>query len=195
MAVLRVEPGVDHEARALDIAATVDAYDPVVAGVTLGLVSRDRILSAAERYDMGFFLASLSVCIDGDDLTRELPRYRPTVELARATNGNIRRLVEDRHRRLVETADPVVVSGICRGIMRKIVRTGFTLVMPRYHGWTSEIVPAAEIFAAYYPEQRAAMEQAAALALSPSSDREVVVPVLDSLGAWLSDEYDRAILA
>ena len=194
LAVLHVEPGADHEARATAIAEIVDAHHPIIAGVTLGLFAHDRILSAAERYDMGFCLKCLLVCIDGDDLANQLPRYQPTVALARGTNGNIRRLLEDRRTRLQETTDPAIVAAICRGIMRKIVRTGFTLVMPRYSGWTSEITPAAEIFAAYYPDQRRAMVQAAQLAITPSGDRDLVVHLLETLGTWLADEYDREIM-
>jgi uncharacterized protein len=194
LAVLRVPPTADHEALARGVADAVAARHPFLVGASVGLCHRDVVLSRAQRYDMGFFVKCLCACVDGDDLAAQLPRYRPSRALARGTNGNIRRLVDDRRARLAATTDPGVVAFLCRGIMRKIVRTGFTLVMPRYRGWTSDLEPSVAIYAAYYPEQAAAMRAALALAQTPSGDRRSVLAVLDTLGAWLAEEYDRVIL-
>ena len=98
-------------------------------------------------------------------LGQRLPKYRPSVALARGTNGNIRQLLTDRRQHIIDSTDPAEVAAICRGIMRKIVRTGFTLVMPRYHGWTSDLEQAATIFAVYYPVEAAAMNEALAFVL------------------------------
>jgi uncharacterized protein len=193
LAVLRVPPTAEHEARAQAVADAVGARHPFLAGADIGLIHRDTVLSRAQRYDMGFFVRCLCACFDGDDFAAQLPRYRPCRALASGTNGNIRRLLDDRRARLAATTGPRVVAFVCRGIMRKIVRTGFTLVMPRYRGWTSDLEPAAAIFAAYYPRQADAMRAGLALAQAPSGDPRLVLGKLDTLGAWLAEEYDRVI--
>jgi hypothetical protein len=194
LAVLRVPLTTEHEARAREVEAVVQRRFPFLSGVGLGLIDRDLVLSPAQRYDMGFFLKCLCACVDGEDLGEQLPRYRPSVALARGTNGNIRRLLDNRRQRLAATTDQAFVAELCRGFMRKIVRTAFTLVMPRYHGWTSELEPAAEVFAGFYPEHANAIRQAVALARAPSGDWRLVLGVLDTFGAWLADEYDRVIM-
>ena len=78
--------------------------------------------------------------------------------------------------------------------MGKIVRTGFTLVMPHWRGWTSDLDPCAEIFAQYHPDRAEAMRAARDLARNPSGDRAEVLRVLEVIGAWLADESDAEIL-
>jgi len=141
LAVLRIAPDAKHEALARGVANVVEERYPFLVGASVGLYHVDDIVSEAQRYDMGFVVKCLCARIDGEDLAARLPRYRPSVALARGSNGNIRRLLDDRRARLAAYADPATVAFVCRGIMRKIVRTGFTLVMPRYRGWTSDLEP------------------------------------------------------
>jgi uncharacterized protein len=194
LAVVRVTPAPEHEEAAHRVARVVAERFPFLTDVSLLLFDRATVLSEAQRYDMGFFVKCLCACVDGEDLGNRLGRYRPSVALARGTNGNIRRLLADRRRRLETTIDPAEVASICRGIMRKIVRTGFTMVMPRYQGWTSDLEPAVTIFASYYPEQAGPMRVALALAQAPSTEKTRVIDLLDSMGLWLADEYDRVIM-
>jgi predicted nucleotidyltransferase len=193
LAVLQVAPTLAHEESAQRIADAVAERFPFVTEASLLLACREAILSEEQRNDMGFFVKSLCICVAGEDLGEHLPRYRPSVALACGTNGNIRLLLDDRRRRLVSTSDPADVAAICRGIMRKIVRTGFTLIMPRYQGWTSDLERSASIFASYYPCQSAAMQEALILAQVPSTEKTPVLAVIDTFGAWLADEYDRVI--
>jgi uncharacterized protein len=194
LAVLQVAPTPADAEFVRRVGDAVAEKFPIVTEVSLLLAGRETILSEEERYDMGFFVKSLCVCVAGADLGEHLPLYRPSVALARGTNGNIRLLLEDRRRRLVSTTDPLQVAAICRGIMRKIVRTGFTLIMPRYQGWTSDLERSASVFASYYPSRSAAMQEALILAQAPSTEKTPVLALIDTLGAWLADEYDRVIL-
>jgi hypothetical protein len=193
LAILQAPPASAHDGAARQVARELGRRFPFLSDVSILIFGRDTILSEAERYDLGFFVKCLCACVDGEDLGAQLPEYQPTLALARGTNGNIRRLLADRRDRLAATRDPAEVGASCRGIMRKIVRTGFTLVMPRYRGWTSDLEPAATIFARYYPDQGAAMRAALALARRPSTDARPVLEAIDTLGAWLADEYDRLI--
>lgn len=195
LAALWAAPTATDEALARDVTHGVEVGFPFVAGASLGLYHWGDIASVAERYDMGFFVKCLCVCIAGDDLAAQLPRYRPSVALARGTNGNFRHLLDDRRRRLAEAVEPAVVAFLCRGIMRKIIHTGFTLVMPRYQGWTSDLEQSVAIFATYYPAQQAAMATALTLARTPITDKGIVLTLLDTLGTWLADEYDRVIMS
>lgn len=79
--------------------------------------------------------------------------------------------------------------------MRKIVRSAFTLVMPRYGGWTSDLAPCARIFAAYYPTREGDVMRARDLARTPSGDRARILALLDDFGGWLVREYERVVMA
>jgi hypothetical protein len=183
----------DHAA-VRQAADEIGAAFPFLTDVSLGPWSAEDILSEDERYDMGFFVKCLCVRVDGEDLGASLPRYTPSLALARGANGNIGRLLADRRTRLAELDDPAAIWHLCRGIMRKILHTAFTLVMPRHGGWTSDLARSATIFGRYYPTRRAAMERVLRLAREPSGDKALVLSVLDSTGVWLVGEYERTIM-
>lgn len=179
----------DHAA-ADAIEHALDAAHPHVSGVGILLESRDRILSEAERYDLGFFVACLCTPVTGEDLAAHLPRYRPTVRLARDTNGEIADALARARARL--DAQPDQTRTLCRGMARKIVRTGFTLVMPRWGGWTSDMELTHRVVTDYYPQWREPLREAITLARRPRGERAVVERLLD-FGDQIAEEYATTI--
>jgi predicted nucleotidyltransferase len=90
LVVLRSEPSGADRAEARRIETALDDRHPAIDGAGIVLLSARRILSPAERYDLGFFVACLCTPLSGEDLSPLLPWYRPTRELARETNGDLR---------------------------------------------------------------------------------------------------------
>ena len=86
-----------------------------------------------------------------------------------------------------------------------MVRTGFTLVMPRWRGWTSDLDTSAEVFGRYYPDRAGQMRQAVTLARrspaggpatgldTPEAWEPGRALLFDQLGPWLTAEYTRRI--
>lgn len=72
---------------------------------------------------------------------------------------------------------------------RHLVRTAFTLVMPQWGGWTSDLGESAEIFGMYYPERADRLRAAAVAAVDPVADPQVLRSYVEDLGPWLADEY------
>jgi hypothetical protein len=187
------------------IAVALDERHEIIDGAGLLCWPVSRILDPAERYALGFFLACLCTPLLGEDVARWLPRYRPTRRLARDTNGDIAAFLgraradldrADRARADLDRADRDRggdIRRLCRSVTRKLVRTGFTLVMPRWGGWTSDLFVAARVFGEYYPAQAEAMADAAVLARAPAGDAAVVSDLIGGLGGWLAREYGRTI--
>ncbi|MCX4745555.1 nucleotidyltransferase domain-containing protein [Kitasatospora sp. NBC_01287] len=162
-------------------------------GAGILLFGAAELLSEAERYDLGWFVACLCTPLLGDDLGERLPRYRPSGLLARETNGDLAdRLPRWRARAAAATTadDPAAERrALSRGAGRHLVRTGFTLVMPRWPGWTSDLAESAEVFAHYYPQQADQMRAVAAAAPSGSTDPALLHLMFEELGPWLATEY------
>ncbi|MEU2395276.1 nucleotidyltransferase domain-containing protein [Streptomyces sp. NPDC007369] len=171
------------------LARTLDGEFPQIDGVGVLLYGRDRLLSERERYDLGWFLACLCTPLLGPDLAEELPRYRPDALLARETNGDLAALLPRWRARLDEAATPGDVRRLGRAVTRHLVRTGLTLVMPRWGGWTSDLAESAEVFGRYYPQRAGQMRAAAAVALEPVSDPAALRVFVEDLGPWLAAEY------
>lgn len=192
LVALREEPtDVDRDtARALGEA--LDKEFPEIDGAGTLLFSRTRLLSDLERYDLGWFVACLCTPLLGEDLAEYLPRYRPDSLLARETNGDLALLLPRWRERIAGAEDTDEARRpLVRFMSRHLVRSGFTLVMPRWNGWTSDLGEMAEVFGAYYPEHAEQMRAAAVLGHEPSGDPAVLRSYVDDLGPWLAEEYAR----
>ncbi|MFR9799884.1 nucleotidyltransferase domain-containing protein [Streptomyces sp. MS06] len=177
-AVRRLGEGIDREFGQID-------------GVGTLLYSRARLLSEAERHDLGWFVACLCTPLLGEDLAAELPRYRPDTLLARETNGGLGGLLPRWREQIASAGTEETRRRLVRHMSRHLVRTGFTLVMPRWQGWTSELPEMAEVFGGYYPERAGQMRAAAERGHEPVGDAGVLRAYVDDLGPWLAEEYAR----
>ena len=197
------------DARALETGLNDDFAE--VDGVSALLFSTDTLLSELERYDMGWMVACLCTPLLGDDLAARLPRYRPSSVLARESNGDLGPSLDRWRGRAAALAAATEGSAgdssgrdsesrgsesrksegrtLNRAASRRIVRTGLSLVMPRWGGWTSDLTESAEVFGHYYPERAAQMRRAATIARTRTADTSDLNMLLDDLGPWLAAEY------
>ncbi|WP_020118778.1 nucleotidyltransferase domain-containing protein [Streptomyces canus] len=188
---LRDEPTDADREGLRELGEALDKEFPQIDGVGTLLYGRDVLLSDLERHDMGWFVACLCTPLLGDDLAEYLPRYRPDSLLARETNGDLAALLP-RWRERIGTADSDKTrTRLVRFISGHLVRTAFTLVMPRWNGWTSDLGEMAEVLAAYHPERAGQLRTASALGHTPTADLAVLRTYVDDLGPWLAAEYAR----
>lgn len=188
---LRDEPADADREGVRALGESLDKEFPEIDGVGTLLYGRKLLLSEPERHDMGWFVACLCTPLLGDDLAEYLPRYRPDSLLARETNGDLALLLPRWRERIGAADSDETRRPLVRFMSRHLVRTAFTLVMPRWNGWTSDLGEMAEIFAAYHPERAAQLRTAAALGRTPTADPTVLRRYVDDLGPWLADEYTR----
>jgi len=189
MLALRADPTDADRAGATALEKLLDGSLPQVNGVGILLSSVGVLLSGLERFDLGFFVACLCTPLLGDDLASQLPRYRPTGLLARETNGDLALLLPGWRTRAAEAGTDADRRVLSRGVARRLVRTGFTLVMPRWGGWTSDLDRMAGIFGHYYPERAEQVRLAAGVARAPSADPAVLGLLIEDLAPWLAAEY------
>jgi predicted nucleotidyltransferase len=188
---LRDEPTDADREDVRELGEALDKEFAQIDGVGTLLYGRDLLLSDAERHDLGWFVACLCTPLLGDDLAQYLPRYRPGSLLARETNGDLAVLLP-RWRERIEAADSDESrTRLVRFLSRHLVRTAFTLVMPRWNGWTSDLREMAQVFAAYYPDRADQLRTAATLGHAPTADTAVLRAYVDDLGPWLAAEYAR----
>jgi predicted nucleotidyltransferase len=186
---LREEPTDADRADARALEAALDGAFPQIDGVGVLLFSVRTLLSDLERHDLGFFVACLCTPLIGPDLAGQLPRYRPDGLVARETNGDLGLVLPAWRARAAAAASEADRRKLGRGVGRRLVRTGFTLVMPRWGGWTSDLDTSAAVFGDHYPERAEQMRVAAATGRRPSGSPEVLGMLIDDLAPWLAAEY------
>ncbi|MFF7543706.1 nucleotidyltransferase domain-containing protein [Streptomyces canus] len=188
---LRDEPTDADREGVRELGEALDKEFPQIDGVGTLLYSRDLLLSELERHDLGWFVACLCTPLLGDDLAEYLPRYRPDALLARETNGDLALLLPRWRERIEAAESDETRIRLVRFMSRHLVRTAFTLVMPRWNGWTSDLTEMAQVFGAYYPERAEQLRTAAVLGHTPTADTGALRTYVDDLGPWLADEYTR----
>lgn len=186
---LRHEPTSADRDTVATLEGMLDSSFTQINGAGIGLASTATLLSDLERYDLGWFVACLCTPLIGEDLAAQLPRYRPTSLLARETNGDVGDLLPRWRAQLSHAESDADLKAMSRRVGRRLVRTGFTLVMPRWGGWTSDLDESAAVFGHYYPERREQMELAAEAATQTTADRAALGILIDDLGPWLAAEY------
>ncbi|GAA4947087.1 nucleotidyltransferase domain-containing protein [Yinghuangia aomiensis] len=186
---LRREPSRADREDADRLGSSLDAAFAQIDGAGVLLFSVGTLLSDLERHDLGWFVACLCTPLLGTDLAPELPRYRPDALLARETNGDLELALAPWRAQAASADSPAERRALSRGVARRIVRTGLTLVMPRWGGWTSDLPQSAEVFGRYYPQRAEQMHQAATVARTASSDPAVLTMLIEDLGPWLAAEY------
>lgn len=188
---LHREPTEADRSDADALEAALDTSFAQINGVGVLLFSTDTLLSDLETHDLGWFIACLCTPLLGTDLAEKLPRYRPTPVLARETNGDLDLVLPTWRERAATITSDAERRKLSRTVARRIVRTGFTLVMPRWGGWTSDLTHSAEIFGDHYPERAAQMHLAAATARTPTPDPATLTMLIDELAPWLAAEYTK----
>jgi predicted nucleotidyltransferase len=190
LVALRAAPAAADRADAAAVEKELAGSFGQISGVGLLLYPAATLLSELERHDLGFFVACLCTPLIGPDLGAALPRYWPTALLARETNGDLALALPDWRARMSLAHTDTERARLTRGVARRLVRSGFTLVMPQWGGWTSDLEVAAEAFGRYYPGERAAqMRAAAAAARSPADHTAALDLLVSDLAPWLAAEY------
>jgi hypothetical protein len=183
---------------------------PFCTGIEIVCLPHEDLMYADDEINASWrmMLKTQCVCIFGDDLAKQLPDYRPGAETLVHANDirrPIERLVDDIRalrfigklpfrKRLFKSLrgdyGPVVSLG-CAEIMKKILRTGFELVMEEEKVYTRDLYPCYKIFSKHFPEKEASMRRALELAVNPTSNPEEVLHFLEDFAPWLIATAER----
>jgi hypothetical protein len=162
----------------------LDSRFPFQSGAELATVPLGWLRDPSQRpvtsRAMQFTIGTNSVCVYGEDLGPSLPRFRPGSDIA-SQSWYLPRAVTEATERLERAFDASTV----RWVMKRLLRTGFELVMEREQAYTRDLYFCWEAFSRHYPERSKPMHRALELAVAPEDGSAAEVPsLLRDLGAW-----------
>lgn len=167
---------------------TVTVY-PFVKGVEIfaGTPQQARDLNRA----IHIMLKTQSVCVFGVDISDQILPLKPGKESSihfRSLQSDLRESID-----FFEPADeePDEYFMQCSWIMKRVLRTGFELVMEKEQRYTRDLYPCFENFSKYYPAKRDLMHQTLEFAINPASDPEVVLPILKEWFLWMPAQIEQ----
>ena len=156
---------------------------PFCLDVELKCVPLNRLLNLEDEYchTLRMIVQITAVCIWGDDVRPLLPKFKPgreTMKCALVLSDNIDRLINWREQYKFTPRS-------CQWIMKRILRSGFEIVMAEANCYTRDLYPCWQIFSRYYPEKREQMKQALHWAINPTDDHTEILSFLQDFGGWL----------
>jgi hypothetical protein len=158
---------------------------PFVESVELSVfpvsqIGSDRILAGT--------IKTQSACVFGSDVAADIPGCRPGIEMFAHGWDLPRDLATARHHlRQAGGSEPEKQSW-ANWALKRLIRSGFELVMERAGCFTRDLRPCCSIFGRYYPEQAASMEDALSLAIRRGCDSREFDSVTHQIGDWLHEE-------
>lgn len=163
--VLLARPPTTEDRRALEVVeARLGATYPRVSTVEILLDARADLVDPAERHDGGFHVRVLCTPFWGPDAGDEVEPHRPDRDLARGIQGDWRAALV----RLTEQATTAERGSpeeavLCRATGRRLARVGFSWVLPRWGGWSSDPRVMAQVVGHLEPGWAAPMASAVRL--------------------------------
>lgn len=86
-----------------------------------------------------------------------------------------------------------VIQHKCAWLCRRMVRSGFELVMEREQAYTRDLYLNYAVFARYFPAQEREMRRTLQLAISPSAQRSGLLVFWREFGHWLTEQIDQQL--
>ena len=140
------------------------------------------------------YIKHLCICVYGKDATKKLPKFKPSQKVAQAFNGDIEKHIHHALAQLKADVSAAEIKNICDPVMRKIVRTGFSLVMEKEKSWTTDLMKSCEAFSLYYPQKSEYMKQALDWIVAPTDNKQQLEDFLNHFWKWLVKEIQTNLL-
>jgi len=167
-------------------------YD-FLSGLDAQVFFYEDILNDSDCINERFVIKTLSACLYGDDLAQKIVPFKADRSLAQHQSKNLPIAVDNVKKAMSITAPNDYIRDCCQWIMKRIVRTGFVLVMEKEQAFTRDLYTSCQIFSKYYPEQQNNMNHALELAINPSEHPAEINHFIDDFGAWLQNELKQQL--
>ena len=176
---------------------TTKAKFPFVNGVEIDGRNLDKLVALWKPKARSVYhelIKTQAICVWGNDISDEIPPFLLSEMFAhvygieKELNGALAEL--DSSSEFV----PEEMKNYCTWIMKRLLRTGFEIVMIREQKWTRDLYLCYQSFSKYYPEKEELMRKVLHLALNPSEDSLEMGGVLKEFQPWLSEEIKIQVL-
>jgi hypothetical protein len=160
---------------------------PFVTGVEIGAIPIDEL---KDHKGDQIMIKTQAICVYGKNLADEIPAMKPGMETAQHIHFIKSEIIRTKEWFHGEHSTEEVMRK-CTWIMKRILRSGFELVMERSQKYTRDLYPCYEGFSEYYPEQKGNMYKVLQLAINPTADKVEIEKVLNDIGNFFIKEIEK----
>ncbi|MEH6945179.1 nucleotidyltransferase [Bacillus sp. JJ722] len=120
---------------------------PFIQGIEMNVIDKQEIINLKQFSILPFMMKTYGLCVFGEDLSKQLPRFKVDVTLANEHLVNVKEQINQARRDLVGNEDQEDILDCCSWIMKIIVRAGMALVAAEEGKYTRDLYPAYKVFA------------------------------------------------
>ena len=162
-----------------------------VNGVELSFYYVNDILETNAFSIIPFMIKTHSVCVYGEDLTKQLPDYKADQTLGNEHIVNLKKQILQAKEDLTDNNDIEDIKDCCVWIMKIIIRAGLALVIIEEEVYTRDLYPAYKLFSKHYPQKEMEMRQSLQYALETTSNPEEIIEFLNQFGNWMENKAEE----
>ncbi|PDY46840.1 nucleotidyltransferase [Bacillus pseudomycoides] len=162
-----------------------------ISGVELSFYDVEEVLHSSRFSFISFMIQTHGVCIFGEDIRSQLPKYKVSQELAHEHLKYLQIQIEQAREELIHNKGREDIIDCCRWIMKIIVRAGLALTIDKEGLYSRDLYPAYELFSKHFPEQEQNMRKAMQYAVNPIDDITEILSFLELLGDWMIKEANQ----
>ena len=134
-----------------------------------------------------FMMNVSAVCVWGEDLLPEIPRYKADAPIAEEWFRVFPHLVDNFVEDLHNSNEEERTKHLCHDMMKAFLRTGMFLVMRRHNGYTRDLYPSYLCFSKYYPDKAPTMQRCLEFAVNPIADVHILRPFVTDFAQWIRE--------
>ncbi len=163
-------------------------YTAVFREVGFAITYKGEVLQGNDSFGWKFFLTVLSIKIYGTGLFKKKVQFYPTKKLAKNLHSDIAKNLKEA-RSKIKSANPTEYKLQIKSIMKKIIRTAFSIVMEKDNFWTTDSDKMVKIFIKYYPEKKKEIKKVLNLTKNHSPNKNAAISIIGNFGKWVSREF------
>lgn len=162
-----------------------------VDGIELSVHCIEDVLNTSSFSIISFILQTHGMCVFGEDLIPQLPKYKANEALANDHLIHLQSQIKNACDDLQDNSDIEDIKDCCKWIMKIIVRAGLALVITKESIYTRDLYPAYKVFSKYYPKKESDMRKALEYAITPLIDTNQLLSFINEFGTWMVIEADK----
>ncbi len=163
--------------------------NPFVNGIEMHFIPKKELL---EKEHLQFLLKTQCLCIKGENLNLILPEFKMG-RAAYAHTSTLKADIQEIKEYFTQENQEEETIDICSWIMKRIVRTGFELIMEKENSHTRDLYPCYELFSKHYPVYKSEMYEALVLSIYPTDNIQKIINTIESLEGILLEETGKII--
>ncbi|KJZ51320.1 nucleotidyltransferase domain-containing protein [Pseudomonas marginalis] len=183
--VLRESPTSTQLARLDVVRCDLERRHPHVTKVDFDIGSRAQALAAENRNRWGYWLKHHCRCVWGNDLALHFERFRPSLDIALAVNGDYAAVLTAYVTRIARADTEQERLRLQREASRKLIRATQVLSGEDGSTWPQTLQEHVALFLRGYPTQVAQVAFFLFEARNPSADSEKFLDRLQAFLGWM----------